>query len=57
MNYLKMFKDVGIIDNDSNFFNMCSFDSDNNCQKYSESLCEVVAKVYIDNDINTALSG
>ena len=52
-----MFKDVGIIANDSNFFNMCSFDSDNNCQKYSEFLFEVVDKVYIDNDIKTALSG
>ncbi|MGD2090609.1 MAG: hypothetical protein PVH61_30835 [Candidatus Aminicenantes bacterium] len=57
MNYLKMFKDVGIIANDSNFFKIIPFDSDNNCQKYSESLFEVVEKVYIDNDIKTALSG
>ncbi len=56
MNYLKMFKDVGIIANDSNFFNKCCFDSDNNCQKYNEALFEVVDQVYIDNDIKFDLS-
>ena len=55
MNYYKMFQDVGI-DNDSDFFNICSFDSDNNCAKYSEALFEAVDQVYIDNDIKTALS-
>jgi hypothetical protein len=57
MNYLKMFKDVGIIANDSNFFNMCCFDSDNNCQKYSDSLFEVIDEVYTYKDFKTDLTG
>jgi hypothetical protein len=51
-----MFKDVGFIANDSNFFYKFCFDTDNNCKKYSEALFEVVDQVYIDNDIKTALS-
>jgi hypothetical protein len=51
-----MFQDVGIIKNNSDFFNICSFDNDNNCPKYSEALLEAVDQVYTDNDIKTSLS-
>ena len=57
MTYFKMFKDVGIIDNDDNLFSMAYFDIDNNCQKASDALFEVIEQVYTDNDFNTDLSG
>ena len=52
-----MFKDVGIIDNEINLFSMASFDIDNNCQKSSDSLFEVIEELYTDNDFKTDLSG
>jgi hypothetical protein len=52
-----MFKDVGIIDNDINLFSMASFDIDNNCQKSSDALFEVIDEVYTENDFKTDLSG
>jgi hypothetical protein len=52
-----MFKDVGVIDNDDNLFSMAYFDSDNNCQRASDTLFEVIEYVYIDNDFKTDLSG
>jgi hypothetical protein len=43
-----MFKDVGIIDNDPDFLKMSSFDNDNNCQKASDSLFNLIDE-YTDN--------
>jgi hypothetical protein len=40
-----------------NLFSMASFDIDNNCQKSSDSLFEVIEELYTDNDFKTDLSG
>jgi hypothetical protein len=57
MNYLKMFKDVGIIDNDPNFFTRFPFDIENNCRKSNEALSGVIYAVYNNSDFYTDLSG
>jgi hypothetical protein len=51
-----MFQNIGIIDNDPDFFNICSFDSDNNCKNYNDALFEAVDRVIIDNKIKAVLS-
>ena len=56
MNYIKMFRVVGIMDNDHNFLNHCSFDIEHNCRKSSEALFGMIDEVYTDNDFKTDLS-
>jgi hypothetical protein len=51
-----MFRHVGIMDNDLNFFNHCYFDIDNNCRKSSEALFEMIDDVYMANDFKDDLS-
>jgi len=55
MNYCKIFRDFGIMDNDSNFINQCSFDIDKNCQKSLEALFGVIEQVYTFNNFTTDL--
>jgi hypothetical protein len=52
-----MFKDVGIIDNNPDFLKMSSFDNDNNCQKASDAVFEVIEEVYPDADFKNDLYG
>ena len=56
MNYCEMFKDVGIMENELNFFKDCYFDIDNNCRKSSEALFEMIDEVYMANDFTNDLS-
>ena len=51
-----MFRHVGIMDNDLNFFNHCYFDIDNNCRKSSEALFEMIDDVYMANYFKDDLS-
>ena len=55
MNYCKIFRDVGIMDNDANFINQGSLDIDKNCQKSLWALFGVIEKVYTFNDFTTDL--
>ena len=55
MNYCKIFRDVGIMDNDANFINQSYLDIDKNCQKSLEALFEVIEDVYTFNDFKTDL--
>jgi hypothetical protein len=57
MSYYKMFKDIGILDNEDNLPNMASFDIDNNCQKSSDELFILIEGIYTDNDFLTDLFG
>lgn len=55
MNYCKMFRDVGIMDNDANFINQSFLDIDKNCQKSLWALFRVIEEVYTFNDFTTDL--
>ena len=55
MNYCKMFRDVGIMDNDGNFINQGYLDIDKNCQKSLEALFGAIEEVYAFNDFTTDL--
>ena len=55
MNYCKMFRDVGIMDNDANFINQGYLDIDNNCRKSLWALFRVIEEVYMFNDFTTDL--
>ena len=55
MNYCKMFRDVGIMDNDANFINQSYLDIDNNCRKSLWALFRVIEEVYMFNDFTTDL--
>jgi hypothetical protein len=55
MNYFKMFKDAGIIDNDANFIKQSYFDIDKNCQKSLEALFGLIEDVYTFNDFTIDL--
>jgi hypothetical protein len=57
MNYLKMFRDVGIMDYDPNFFSHCYFDIEHNCRNSSEALFKMIDEVYTDEDVKNDLSG
>jgi len=56
MNYFKMFKEIGIIANESNLFDMCYFDIDNNYQKTSNDLFEFIEELYTVNGLKIDLS-
>jgi hypothetical protein len=55
MNYIEMFRDIGIMDNDANFINQSYLDIDKNCQKSLWALFGVIEKVYTFNDFTTDL--
>ena len=55
MNYCKMFRDVGIMDNDANFINQGYLDIDNNCRKSLWALFRVIEEMYMFNDFTTDL--
>ena len=55
MNYYKMFRDVGVMDNDGNFINQGYLDIDKNCQKSLWALFGIIEKVYTFNDFTTDL--
>jgi hypothetical protein len=56
MNYFKIFRDVGIMENELNFFKHCYFDIEQNCRKSSETLFEMIDAVYMTNDFKNDLS-
>ena len=51
-----MFRHVGIMENDLNFFKHCYFYIDNNCRKSSEALFGMIDEVYMVNDFKNDLS-
>jgi hypothetical protein len=55
MNYCKMFRDAGIMDNDANFIKQSYFDIDNNCKNSLEALFGLIGDVYTFNDFTTDL--
>ena len=56
MNYIEMFRHVGIMENELDFFKDCYFDIDNKCRKTSEALFEMIDDVYVANDFKNDLS-